>query len=54
MIDSIFIQFRTAGGLPPMVRLLHSYNTEVRRNACWAVSVCANDELAASELCKFG
>ncbi|XP_041923344.1 armadillo repeat-containing protein 3 [Alosa sapidissima] len=47
-------EFRTAGGLPHLVKLLHSYNTEVRRNACWALSVCANDESAASELSKLG
>ncbi|KAL2085899.1 hypothetical protein ACEWY4_019219 [Coilia grayii] len=47
-------EFRNAGGLPHLVKVLHSYNTEVRRNACWAVSVCANDEPTASELCKWG
>ncbi|KAJ3611561.1 hypothetical protein NHX12_021576 [Muraenolepis orangiensis] len=47
-------EFRTAGGLPPLVRLLRSHNREVLRNACWATSVCANDEPTAVELCKLG
>ncbi|XP_063063437.1 armadillo repeat-containing protein 3 [Engraulis encrasicolus] len=47
-------EFRNAGGLPHLVKLIHSFNTEVRRNACWAVSVCANDEPTASKLCKWG
>ncbi|XP_036799630.1 armadillo repeat-containing protein 3 isoform X1 [Oncorhynchus mykiss] len=45
---------RNAGGLVPLVQLLRSNHKEVRRNACWAISVCANDEPTAVELCKLG
>uniref|UniRef100_A0A8C8RWF4 Armadillo repeat containing 3 n=1 Tax=Pelusios castaneus TaxID=367368 RepID=A0A8C8RWF4_9SAUR len=47
-------ELRNANGLEPLVKLLHSKNDEVRRNACWAVMVCATDELTAVELCKLG
>uniref|UniRef100_A0AAR2LBN5 ARMC5-like ARM-repeats domain-containing protein n=1 Tax=Pygocentrus nattereri TaxID=42514 RepID=A0AAR2LBN5_PYGNA len=47
-------ELRNAGGLLPLVKLLKSNNTEIRRNACWAVSVCANDEPTATEMCKLG
>ncbi|XP_074938763.1 armadillo repeat-containing protein 3 [Phalacrocorax aristotelis] len=47
-------EFRNAGGLGPLVELLHSKNEEVRRNVCWAVMVCASDELTAVELCRLG
>ncbi|MBN3313662.1 ARMC3 protein, partial [Atractosteus spatula] len=47
-------ELRNAGGLIPLVKLLNSNNTEVRRNACWAALVCANDEPTAVELCKLG
>ncbi|CAH2282270.1 armadillo repeat-containing 3 isoform X1 [Pelobates cultripes] len=47
-------EFRNAGGLEPLVKLLSSNHDEVRRNACWALAVCANDELTAVELCKLG
>ncbi|TSL10159.1 Armadillo repeat-containing protein 3 [Bagarius yarrelli] len=46
--------FRNAGGLPRLVDLLTSKDTEIRRNACWAVSVCACDEPTATEMCKLG
>uniref|UniRef100_A0A8C8D7F4 EDR1/CTR1/ARMC3-like peptidase-like domain-containing protein n=1 Tax=Oncorhynchus tshawytscha TaxID=74940 RepID=A0A8C8D7F4_ONCTS len=36
-----WIKYLNAGGL-------------VRRNACWAISVCANDEPTAVEMCKLG
>ncbi|XP_055564317.1 armadillo repeat-containing protein 3 isoform X3 [Falco cherrug] len=45
-------ELRNAGGLRPLVELLCSKNEEVRRNACWAVMVCASDELTAGELCR--
>ncbi|XP_031409902.1 armadillo repeat-containing protein 3 [Meleagris gallopavo] len=47
-------ELRNAGGLGPLVELLHSKDKEVRRNACWAVMVCASDELTAVELCGLG
>uniref|UniRef100_A0A8B9P0T5 Armadillo repeat containing 3 n=1 Tax=Apteryx owenii TaxID=8824 RepID=A0A8B9P0T5_APTOW len=47
-------ELRNASGLGPLVELLHSKNEEVRRNACWAVMVCASDELTAVELCRLG
>ncbi|XP_042744688.1 armadillo repeat-containing protein 3 isoform X2 [Lagopus leucura] len=47
-------ELRDAGGLGPLVELLHSKDKEVRRNACWAVMVCASDELTAVELCRLG
>ncbi|XP_067417810.1 armadillo repeat-containing protein 3 [Emydura macquarii macquarii] len=47
-------ELRNASGLEPLVKLLHSKNDEVRRNACWAVMVCATDELTAVELCRLG
>ncbi|KAM6976412.1 armadillo repeat-containing protein 3 [Aplochiton taeniatus] len=45
---------RNAGGLAPLVNLLRSHHTVVRRNACWAISVCANDEPTAVEMCRLG
>ncbi|CAL8398106.1 unnamed protein product [Arctogadus glacialis] len=47
-------EFRKAGGLPPLVRLLSSRHKEVRSNACWAISVCANEEATSVELCTLG
>ncbi|NXI46968.1 ARMC3 protein, partial [Galbula dea] len=47
-------ELRNAGGLGPLVELLHSKDKEVRRNACWAVMVCASDEPTAVELCRLG
>ncbi|MFT7809391.1 armadillo repeat-containing protein 3 [Arapaima gigas] len=47
-------QFRNTGGPVALVKLLGSNNMEVRRNACWATRVCANDELTATEMCKLG
>uniref|UniRef100_A0A674IGZ6 Armadillo repeat containing 3 n=1 Tax=Terrapene triunguis TaxID=2587831 RepID=A0A674IGZ6_9SAUR len=47
-------ELRNASGLEPLVKLLHSKNDEVRRNACWAVMVCASDELTAVQLCRLG
>ncbi len=44
------MQLRNAGGLSPLVQLLKSINAEVRRNASWAISVCANDEITTLEL----
>ncbi|KAK3599496.1 hypothetical protein CHS0354_006630 [Potamilus streckersoni] len=44
--------FRLADGLLPLVDLLRSGNDEVRRNACWALTVCAVDEPTAVEICK--
>ncbi|XP_013923003.1 PREDICTED: armadillo repeat-containing protein 3 isoform X2 [Thamnophis sirtalis] len=47
-------ELRNSGGFEPLVKLLHSKNDEVRRNACWAVMVCANDELTAAEMTRLG
>ncbi|XP_043920496.1 armadillo repeat-containing protein 3 [Protopterus annectens] len=47
-------ELRNAGGLIPLINLLSSNNEEVRRSACWAVQVCANDEPTAVELCRLG
>ncbi|XP_063777656.1 armadillo repeat-containing protein 3 isoform X2 [Pseudophryne corroboree] len=47
-------EFRNAGGLAHLVKLLHSNHDEVRRNACWAIAVCANDDLTAAELYRLG
>ncbi|XP_075443680.1 armadillo repeat-containing protein 3 isoform X2 [Ascaphus truei] len=47
-------ELRNTGGLVPLVKLLYSNHEEVRRNACWAIGVCANDELTAVELCRLG
>lgn len=46
--------FRLADGLTPLVALLRSGNDEVRRNAAWAITVCAVDEPTAIEICKLG
>ncbi|KAJ8010803.1 hypothetical protein DPEC_G00078930 [Dallia pectoralis] len=45
---------RNAGGLVPLVKLLRTNHKDVRLSACWAVSVCANDEPTAVEMCKLG
>ncbi|KAK1172066.1 armadillo repeat-containing protein 3 isoform X1 [Acipenser oxyrinchus oxyrinchus] len=47
-------ELRNVGGLVPLVKLLNSKNDEVRRNACWAVLVCASDEPTAIEMCRLG
>ncbi|KAM9308562.1 armadillo repeat-containing protein 3 [Gastrophryne carolinensis] len=47
-------EFRHAGGLNHLVKLLSSNCDEVRRNACWAISVCGNEELSADELYRLG
>ncbi|KAG9476610.1 hypothetical protein GDO78_003244, partial [Eleutherodactylus coqui] len=47
-------QFRDADGLLHLVKLLRSNHDEVRRNACWAIAVFANDEVTASELYRLG
>ncbi|KAM5156632.1 armadillo repeat-containing protein 3 [Mantella aurantiaca] len=47
-------EFRNAGGLTHLVKLLHSDYDEVRRSACWAIAVCANEELTAAELYRLG
>ncbi|XP_056155755.1 armadillo repeat-containing protein 3 [Lampris incognitus] len=47
-------KLRNAGCLQPLVNLLHYSHQEVRRNACWAISVCANDEPTAVEMCRLG
>ncbi|XP_052278834.1 armadillo repeat-containing protein 3-like isoform X2 [Dreissena polymorpha] len=46
--------FRHSDGLPPLIGLLRSGNDEVRRNAAWAITVCAVDEPTAAEICKLG
>ncbi|XP_056375256.1 armadillo repeat-containing protein 3 isoform X2 [Hyla sarda] len=47
-------EFRIADGLVQLVKLLSSNHDEVRRNACWAIAVFANDEATASELYRLG
>ncbi|XP_058153838.1 armadillo repeat-containing protein 3 isoform X2 [Dasypus novemcinctus] len=47
-------ELRAAGALEPLVDLLRSRNDEVRRHASWAVTVCASDELMATDLCRLG
>ncbi|XP_033742747.1 armadillo repeat-containing protein 3-like isoform X4 [Pecten maximus] len=47
-------EFRNASGIEHLVILLHSGNDEVRRNASWAITVCAVDEPTATEVCKLG
>lgn len=46
--------FRLSDGLTPLIGLLRSGNDEVRRNAAWAITVCAVDEPTAKEICKSG
>ncbi|XP_016410222.1 armadillo repeat-containing protein 3-like [Sinocyclocheilus rhinocerous] len=48
------MELRNVGGLSTLVQLLKSINAEIRRNASWAISVCANDEITALELCNAG
>ncbi|XP_069816633.1 armadillo repeat-containing protein 3 isoform X2 [Dendropsophus ebraccatus] len=47
-------EFRNAEGLVHLVKHLSSNHDEVRRNACWAIAVFANDEVTASELYRLG
>ncbi|KAF7691778.1 armadillo repeat-containing protein 3 [Silurus meridionalis] len=47
-------ELRNVGGLPQLVNLLTSKDTEIRQNACWAASVCANDEPTATEMYRLG
>uniref|UniRef100_A0A8C4RSZ9 Armadillo repeat containing 3 n=1 Tax=Erpetoichthys calabaricus TaxID=27687 RepID=A0A8C4RSZ9_ERPCA len=47
-------EFRIAGGLVALVWLLNSNINEVRRNACWAVFVCASDEPTCLEMFRLG
>lgn len=48
------LELRNVEGLSHLIRLLRSINAEVRKNACWAVSVCADDEITAIKLCNEG
>jgi len=50
----LYMQLKNVGGLSPLAQLLKSVHPEIRRNACWAISVCANDELTALDLCNAG
>lgn len=47
-------QLQSAGGLQPLVNLLHSHHKEVLQNVCLAISACATDEPTAVEMCRFG
>ncbi|KAM9839683.1 armadillo repeat-containing protein 3 [Aulostomus maculatus] len=47
-------ELQRAAGLHLLVNLLRTDNKEVLKNACLAVSVCAQDELTAVEMCNFG
>ncbi|XP_073437910.1 armadillo repeat-containing protein 3 isoform X2 [Dendrobates tinctorius] len=47
-------EFKNADGLLYLVKLLRSDHDEVRRNACWAVAVFANDGDIAAELYRLG
>ncbi|KAM4028842.1 armadillo repeat-containing protein 3 isoform 2-T2 [Anomaloglossus baeobatrachus] len=47
-------EFKNTDGLLHLVKLLSSNHDEVRRNACWAVAVLANDEETAAELYRLG
>ncbi|XP_075683674.1 armadillo repeat-containing protein 3 isoform X2 [Rhinoderma darwinii] len=47
-------EFRNTDGLVHLVKLLSSNHDEVRRNACWAIAVFANDEMTAGELYRLG
>ncbi|KAM9712497.1 armadillo repeat-containing protein 3 [Menidia menidia] len=47
-------KFRTAGGLQPLVTLLHSNDKEVLHNACFAVNVCASHSPSAVDMCQYG
>ncbi|XP_040288957.1 armadillo repeat-containing protein 3 [Bufo bufo] len=47
-------EFKNADGLVHLVKLLSSNHDEVRRNACWAIAVLANDEETAGELYRLG
>ncbi|KAM4828748.1 armadillo repeat-containing protein 3 [Thomomys bottae] len=48
------MMLKNSGGLEPLVQLLYSKKDEVRKNASWAVMVCASDEPMSVELCKLG
>ncbi|XP_027029535.2 armadillo repeat-containing protein 3 isoform X1 [Tachysurus fulvidraco] len=47
-------ELRSVGALPQLVNLLTSKYPDVRRNVCWAVTVCATDEPTATEMCRLG
>ncbi|XP_073485866.1 armadillo repeat-containing protein 3 [Aquarana catesbeiana] len=47
-------EFRNTAGLTYLVKFLNSDYDEVRRNACWAIAVCGNEELTAAELYRLG
>ena len=47
-------QFRLGGGAEPLVTLLHSGKDEIRRNAAWAINMCALDPATATEMTKLG
>ncbi|XP_034562963.1 armadillo repeat-containing protein 3 isoform X2 [Notolabrus celidotus] len=48
------VQLQTAGGLQPLVNLLHSHHKDVLHNACMVINVCAGDRATSVEMCKFG
>lgn len=47
-------EFRTIGGLEPLVKMLNSNDDAVRRNASWAVCVCCVDEPTAMVVASLG
>ncbi len=50
----MYLQFRENGGIEPLVKLLQSGNDEVRRNASWAINICAVDEPTSIAICAHG
>lgn len=46
--------FRNAGGIEPLVKMLNSADAAVRRNSSWAISICAADEPTAMVVASLG
>ena len=50
----VFPQMRSHGGLPPLVQLLQSPDSDVRKNASWALLASAADPPSAAAISKLG
>lgn len=47
-------ELRSLGGVIPLVSMLNSADAASRRNASWAISVCAVDEQTAMLVASLG
>ena len=44
----------SSGGVEPLLKLLHSSNEEVMKNALWLLMICAQSPQVSEEACRLG